>query len=183
VESLKLNSSLQELDLACTNIGVAGATVIAESLKLNSSLQRLSIGKNEVGDAGAEAMAEALKVNSSLRRLILSQNKIGDTGASAVAESLKLNTCLHWLNLSYNQIGYAGATDIAESLEFSLSFPSNTRLQVLDHYFFCPVIRFFLMLSKLGFRSFILNDVVRGVCVCCSLPGFLCQWLGEVVGT
>jgi len=56
---------------------------LAEALKVNRTLNRLDMQSNEIGDAGAEALAEALKANNMLKTLLLPYNKIGGAGAEA----------------------------------------------------------------------------------------------------
>jgi Ran GTPase-activating protein (RanGAP) involved in mRNA processing and transport len=75
---LKMNISLESIDLCENDIGVDGARNIAEALELNSSLQNIYLDFNNIGDEGAEMIAEALKENSSLQSVGLAGNNIQD---------------------------------------------------------------------------------------------------------
>ena len=105
----------QTLDLR--QIGDAGAQAIGEALKVNQTLQTLNLWNNQIGAAGAQAIGEALKVNQTLQTLCLSDNEIGYAGAAAIGDALKVNTTLQTLNLRYNQIGAAGAQAIGDALK------------------------------------------------------------------
>ncbi len=50
---------------------------IAEALKVNSSLQSIDLENNKIEAEGPGKIAEALKVNSSLQSISLDDNKIG----------------------------------------------------------------------------------------------------------
>jgi Ran GTPase-activating protein (RanGAP) involved in mRNA processing and transport len=155
---------LQALQSNLIDMGVSGAAAIVEALRLNSSLQHLDLWGNQIGDAGAASIADALKLNSSLQHLDLSSNQIGAAGAGAIAEALRLNSSLQHLDLCDNEIGDAGAAAFAELLEFSLSYSKqnwSTGLQVVvvtKENDKDGKINYFLRLAKLGFRSFIVSD-------------------------
>ncbi|KJE91132.1 hypothetical protein CAOG_009530 [Capsaspora owczarzaki ATCC 30864] len=113
----KVENACKALDMDCSQIGEDEAWAIAEALKVNRTLNDLNLRENQLGDAGARAIAETLKVNTTLNWLHLGQNQIGDAGARAIAETLKVNMSLTYLNLYDNQIGDAGAQAIAEALK------------------------------------------------------------------
>ena len=94
---LKVNSTLQSLDLSFNNLGETGGQAIAEALKLNSTLQTLNLYGNKLGETGGQAIAEALKVNSTLQTLNLQDNNLGETGGQAIAEAFKVKSTLQTL--------------------------------------------------------------------------------------
>lgn len=55
------------IDLDHNNVGVEGATALAESLHQNRTLTELNIGANKFGDDGASYFATALKHNTALK--------------------------------------------------------------------------------------------------------------------
>ena len=57
-------------------LGDHGAREIAGALRVNSTLQTLNLFSNEVGDYGAREIAGALRVNSTLQTLDLSCNDV-----------------------------------------------------------------------------------------------------------
>ena len=48
-------------------IGDAGATALAEALKVNTTLQTVDLGKNKIGAAGKAALKAAIKVNTKVK--------------------------------------------------------------------------------------------------------------------
>ena len=61
-KALKSNSKLHQRHLWNNNIGVDGATALAEALKnSNATLQSLDLRFNKMEDEGTAAIAEALK--------------------------------------------------------------------------------------------------------------------------
>ena len=62
----------------------AGAQAIGEALKVNQTLQTLNLESNQIGDAGAQAIADALKVNQTLQELDLEHNNIGVAGEAVI---------------------------------------------------------------------------------------------------
>ena len=77
------------LNLCNLNIGYEGAWLISNALKLNSTVQTIDLGFIKLGDEGTSAITEALKTNSTLQEISLAVNDIGDEGAIAVAEATK----------------------------------------------------------------------------------------------
>ncbi|RUS26956.1 hypothetical protein BC938DRAFT_483892 [Jimgerdemannia flammicorona] len=90
---------LHHVILSVCNIDNKGASILAEVLKMNTSLQKLNLKDNDVGEKGASALAEALKMNENIETLDLEDNSIGAKGASTLAEALKMNTILQNLVL------------------------------------------------------------------------------------
>ncbi len=58
--------------------------MLGEALKVNSSLQNLDLNRNQIGDAGAIVLGEALTVNTSLQILSLYDNQIENVRAEAL---------------------------------------------------------------------------------------------------
>ena len=67
----KLQSSLQELDLACNDIGDCGAAAFAAILRLNGTLRALDISHNAVTIAGARWLSCAVERNTTLDSLLV----------------------------------------------------------------------------------------------------------------
>ena len=59
-------------------ISDACAKALAEALKVNTTLQKLDLYYNRISAQGAEALAEAQRVNTALRRLRLEAKSISD---------------------------------------------------------------------------------------------------------
>eukprot|EP00438_Fugacium_kawagutii_P019809 Skav227904 [mRNA] locus=scaffold146:39831:44239:+ [translate_table: standard] len=56
---LKVNKSVQKLDLMCIEIGPGGAKAVAETLKVNKSLTEINMEANQIEADGAKSIAEA----------------------------------------------------------------------------------------------------------------------------
>ena len=50
-------------------LGAQGGQAIADALKVNQSLQHLDLPENLIGAQGVQAIADALKVNQSLQHI------------------------------------------------------------------------------------------------------------------
>jgi hypothetical protein len=64
--------------LSQNNLAAEGTRWIMDALKLNTSLQELDISSNNIGDDGAGKISEALMVNSALQELDIKLNRISD---------------------------------------------------------------------------------------------------------
>eukprot|EP00808_Paulinella_micropora_P009145 g74483.t1 len=122
---LKVNTTVQTLNIGDNNLGDKGAALVAEAIKVNKTLQAVGLSSNNIGDDGAKAIGKALEVNSTLISINLEDNGIGPAGAQHIAKALEVNTTLTSLGLSTNVIGDAGAQAIGEALRV------NKNLQTL----------------------------------------------------
>ena len=115
-------ATLDELDLECSDIGDAGATLLAHSPQL-ANLSDLNLNENSISDLGATALANSPHLTR-LRWLLLENvdgnyvNTIGPHGAAAIAASPFLSL-LDVLTLDDAMIGAAGADAIADSPNLS----------------------------------------------------------------
>ena len=125
-EAIKVNKTLQKLDISYNSISDDGAAGISDGLKCNISLQELNMSYNKITNKGAKMIGEAIKVNKTLQKLDISHNSISDDGAAAISDSLKCNISLQELNMSSNKITNEGAKLIAEAIKV------NTTLHTLD---------------------------------------------------
>lgn len=111
-------------------ITAMGAAALYRCLRVNKSLEYLELGYNCLGDAGASSLAKALGTtygaHCALRFLSLAYNGISGVGAQALADALATNTQLASLNLSGNDIGCRGAAQLVASSK------ATATLQVLN---------------------------------------------------
>ena len=98
-KALKVNTSLQCLDISHNNICDDDAAAILEN---NSSLQLLDISHNNISAVGATAISKCLKNNRMLKNLNMSYNKIDSF--FEIDKALQTNTTLQILDLSHNNI-------------------------------------------------------------------------------
>ena len=127
-KAIKVNKTLQKLDISNNNISDDGAAAISDGLTCNISIQELNMSNNNIIDEGAKMIGEAIKVNKTLQKLDISNNSnsISDDGAVAISDGLKYNISLQELNMSCNKITNEGAKLIAEAIKV------NTTIHTLD---------------------------------------------------
>eukprot|EP00943_MAST-04B_sp_MAST-4B-sp1_P004003 g4003.t1 len=103
---LKVNTSIQTLNLQGNNITSTGVTeLVKQVLNLPSfPISKLYLQNNIIDDDGAKALAMCLKTNTTLTELSLHNNKVTDDGAIALAESMKRNNTLKSLFLNKNNL-------------------------------------------------------------------------------
>jgi len=126
---LKSNSTLKELDLSGSVIGITEIDGISEMLQSNSSLEKLHLYEMDIDDSnGLCLLSNALKLNTSLKVISLYalQNYISEDYIYLL-KSLKSNNTLTELNIGCNDLGDGiFANYITELLD------GNTSLKKLD---------------------------------------------------
>ncbi|MDF2965009.1 MAG: protein NLRC3-like [Rickettsiaceae bacterium] len=126
LEALKLNTSLQSIDLSKTSrLGVKEGIAIAELAMNKPNLKSINLGYcRKIGTEGAIAIAQTLEDNHTLTSINLDDNDIEEQGVKALAKMLKKNTNLISLSL-WNNEGISG-----EGLEaLACSLKENKTLQ------------------------------------------------------
>jgi hypothetical protein len=114
-DALKVNQTLQHLNLGYNNIGDEGCQYIGDALKVNQTLQHLNLGYNKICDEGCQYIGDALKVNQTLQHLNLGYNVIGDEGCQYIGDALKVNQTLQYLDLNNNKDGQNFDFDIIDT--------------------------------------------------------------------
>ena len=99
-----------------TIIITTGAINISEMIKINHTVQVLDISGNPIGDEGIAAIARALE-NAKISKLYVNSKlcKITITGAKSLAEGLISNHSIKSLDVSNNDITVDGAIAILEA--------------------------------------------------------------------
>ena len=97
-----------------TIIITTGAISISEMIKINHTLQLLNISDNPIGDEGIAAIATNLK-NSTISKLYVYRCKITVTGATSLARGVVNNNTLKSLFMWDNDITVNGAITILEA--------------------------------------------------------------------
>ncbi|XP_065896624.1 protein NLRC3-like [Dysidea avara] len=121
-EVIRVNATLQKLDVSNCGISDSGIVAISKSLKYNNTLQELNMSLNEINEI--DEIVEVIEGNTVLRKLDISCCGISDSGIVAISKSLKYNNTLQELNMSYNEINEIN--EIVEVIE------GNTTLRKLD---------------------------------------------------
>ena len=88
-EILKSNTSVTTVYLyGIKEIGDEGAKALAEALKVNATVEKLDLDGCGIGDDGAAAIAEALRSNTSLEQLWLRGKGIGEQGKQLLRDAV-----------------------------------------------------------------------------------------------
>ena len=158
-ECLKLNKSLQSLEISYNNIkdngltGILhslpttlvqliiahcyitydGAVSIGKMLKVNQILKYLKIAGNFIGDDGISAIADGLCVNTTLIQLVARTCKFNVKGAGSVARMLEVNKTLKYLDISNNDIGDDGITAVTCSIQINTTLLELTAFRCELH--------------------------------------------------
>ena len=93
---------MQELSLMGNKINNEGVRTLSEFIKINKSLQMLDLGRNMFGDAGFKFFAQEMGAACNLTYLDISKNKdLSDEGSLIIlAQQLTHNKHLQTLDLS-----------------------------------------------------------------------------------
>jgi Ran GTPase-activating protein (RanGAP) involved in mRNA processing and transport len=94
---------------------------MAFAIKVNSTLQNINLSRNSIGNKEAKWIAEAIKINSTLQKIELAFNDIKDEGAKRIANAVEMNFALEMIGLVCNDIEYGGAKCIADAMKKNYS--------------------------------------------------------------
>ena len=114
IEGIKVNTTLQDLDISQNMISDDGTVVISDYLKMNGTLCKLSVSRNKITDEGTKRFAEAIKVNGTLQELNISKNWISKEGIMSIVEACTINRTLQVLSCTHNNLSKFGLAAINE---------------------------------------------------------------------
>lgn len=128
---IECEMGLEEIDLACNELGDKGAMVLGRLLAPSGDgasgqlapLGGLNIRCNGVGPDGCFELCEALKDNKTLRSLNLRGNPLGNDGGMSVAKMLHVNSSIQSVDLDDSEIG----ADVVIALATVLAANSTIR--------------------------------------------------------
>lgn len=88
--SLKVNQTLQKLNLYRNIIDVNGARALGDALAINKTLEFIDIGHNRIRCTGLKAVVDGIAMNlsSKLSKLAIRANFIADEGARYLFQHL-----------------------------------------------------------------------------------------------
>ncbi|KAI6655121.1 Ubiquitinconjugating enzyme subfamily protein [Oopsacas minuta] len=129
--------NIRDLSFFCNYFDVPGIVEIAAALKVNKSLQVLDLGMNRVRKRGAGLLCEALQENSTLKTLKLKFNLIPDEFSIKVVKTVleSKNSQLTQLFLAGNALEYETLVIIVGLIRDStkhLEFDLSSRAEYLD---------------------------------------------------
>jgi len=116
MQGLKNNKTLQLLDLRDNDIGVDGASYIADALQSGPKLKQLMLSNCNLESAGSISICQSLMTNISLEILNIGDNNIGDSAAPQIALLLESNKVLKYLCIPENAFTDYGMAYISKSL-------------------------------------------------------------------
>ena len=111
------NTSLKNLDISYSTLGVEESVALAEMLSCNKSLTKLNLVGCDIPENGlTEILTRGLLHNTSLKNLDISYSTLGVEESVALAEMLSCNKTLTELNLRGCDIPEAGLREIDKGL-------------------------------------------------------------------
>ena len=121
-KALQKNVSLKTLKINSNGIEWRGLSILKETLKLNSSLENLHLSENTLGDEGARILAEC--INFSLENLCLRKAGIRVLGIRGLIQALREEEsigrcCIGHIDLLENPISQNELHMLEQSLEHS----------------------------------------------------------------
>ena len=121
ITGLSYNSSLTELNISNSHLGMENVDSLASALRDQSkcTLTWLWLQDCHISGQGASELAAGLRKNSTLKRLYMSYNPIGVEGASSMSDLLQHSTSLERLDSCDDSIGKEGVDHLINSLKHS----------------------------------------------------------------
>ena len=115
---LRVNTRLKELNIGWCNIQSSDSVHLAKALEENTTtqLQTLVLWRNPIGSEGAVAFADMLATNKSLAKLNMTQCSIRGKDAVCLAKAMEKNSSVTEFDISFNSIGSEGAVAFADML-------------------------------------------------------------------
>ena len=154
-ECLKVNTSLQSLEISHNSIKDKGLTTILNNLpsilvrlivsgchltyngavnigkmlSINKALKYLKISSNFIKDDGISAISDGLYINMTLIQLVARRCGFHSKGAESIAKMLQANKTLKYLDISSNNIGDSGIKAVTRSIQTN---PTLIQLKVFN---------------------------------------------------
>jgi Ran GTPase-activating protein (RanGAP) involved in mRNA processing and transport len=126
-EGMKINTTVQLLDLSGCDLLADACKPIADMLATNKPLRHLLLRENIIGDHGISLLCQSLAVNSSLETIDFTANHITGEGCARLAVALESPSChVQSLIVSENAISDEGAAGLGAML------PKNSHLSSLN---------------------------------------------------
>ncbi|DAZ96550.1 TPA: hypothetical protein N0F65_011227 [Lagenidium giganteum] len=114
--ALAKNKSLKKLQFKSCKLSDSQINIFGAALKLNQTLQEVDLSENLLTGAVCTALADGLSANTSVTILGLGENKCGDSGAARLAKALTAaNTTLETLDLSKNGLTHEGVAQLLQA--------------------------------------------------------------------
>lgn len=119
----RMSPHLRKLSFVSWNLGVKGATSLAEGMMRNIKITDLMLSYNQINDeAVANLMVPLTMKNWQLKNLDLSNNNIGDQGGVIISNFIAKSNTISKLNLKNNMIETDGGKAIRDVIYNKSSF-------------------------------------------------------------
>ena len=155
VDALRMNNSLEILDLSDNNIGEIESSCIIEALINNTTLRELNLSGNSIGSKGAKAVTNLLLHNSTIITLDLFNTNLDESDGWMISQALEKNFQLRFLVIGGNQI----SNDLSEIFKYQLRINHIRRCSVLK-MLLCRWIKPLRDSHLLGFDRMILSKIL-----------------------
>jgi len=110
-----------------------GTFDVVSSLKVCTSMEELNLDENAIDNGEIGELVNALKGNKTLKRLSLKGNQIGDSGAEELVEWFFQHPYLEELNLSKNCINDRGLSTFLGKFDPKMMFSKSIQLDFSDN--------------------------------------------------
>ena len=124
------NLKIKVLDLSCNNIAYSGVYSLCKALKINKSIEYLNMFHNCIDVNGAGQIEQVLKENNKIIEIDIGYNRIKDNGFKKVIKGIleNKNSVLKTLGVKYNFIKNKTFDEELDLLEKS----ENTTLEKIE---------------------------------------------------
>ena len=116
--NVRVNSTIQVLDLSNNNVTDDGMMAISEGCKSLLHLRELRLNGNGFTYEGCKYLDPVVRESKTLTTLELSNNRLGDDGAECVGKFLEHHPSVTALFLDSNHINYDGCNNLGASMQY-----------------------------------------------------------------
>jgi len=155
VDALRMNNSLEVLDLSDNQIGEIESACILEALINNTTLRDLNLSANPIGTRGAKAISDLLIHNSTIDTLDLFNTDLDESDGWIISEALEKNSRLKFLIIGGNQI----SNELSKLFKYQLKINHIRRCASLK-ILLCRWIKQRRDTHPLGFDRMILSKII-----------------------
>ncbi len=116
-QMLRTSKVIEALFLTHTHIGDEEGEILMSGLEQNTTLKNLDLSDTGIGIKTLQKLAQILRTKHPLRLLSLDRNKFSDDHLAILAEGLAHNTSVYDLDLSWTEFSFSALANFAEQLK------------------------------------------------------------------
>lgn len=173
IKAMQANTTIIELKLGFNNLaGLGEAQALGNMLRLNATLEKLDLSHAGLDTEGVQALAQGMAQNGTLTWLNLGGNQFSDEGVRLLATALQGNQTLAYLRLSHLALTGEGIAPLLTLLSTTRSL-TKLALEGNTHNPFQNVIEAALVQNRALQETPYLSGAARGFCASLrvGLPG------------